>query len=150
MQPIPKARTYPAGIKVSDTKYPMFPKSLERGTQEAEAWYDRNRTVETLSFYRTERFGWVIQTLHIRNASRRQRNAGMDTSRSYAISMDGTMCRVGLGPHVAEKFMLYVTKERLAALQKYLDLYNKGMGAANEIRDVRSTRMMRRDRSYFL
>ncbi len=129
-------RVLPVGILVSDLSYPK-----SNYGKDTEAQLNAKRVIETLEFYKTERFGWVINTLFIRNASRRQQGRGVDTQRFYAISVDdGTICTVGLGPHVTDKFTLYVTNARKDALQKFLDLHQKGLGEAGTIRDRISTK----------
>lgn len=145
-KPTPKAVSYPEGIIKSDTSYPSRPKNIGWEGKRADAWHKKNNILHRYEFYKTKRFGWVINTLHIRNASRRQQHDGIDTARSYAISLDGQQCRVGLGPHVTERFTLYITADRLPKLQKYVDLFTRGQAGANDSRDRRSTLMMRRDR----
>jgi hypothetical protein len=115
----------PPGVLASDLKYP--------------SWKSMERVVETLTFYqvarRTGALDWVITTLHIAKA----RRAGtMD--RSYGIYLDGSVCRVGKGPHVKQAITVYVKQSRLAKLQKYLDLHVQGQEAAGQIRDRIGTR----------
>lgn len=102
------------------------------------AWDKDEYSIEQLTMYRTERFGWVITTLHISNGKRGQ------PSRSYGIAVkDGGIVTVGNGPHVLDEVRVYVRKSRLGDLQQYLDLHQKGMGNAGEIRDRISTKRAR-------
>ncbi len=130
-------RELPKDIKGTDLAYPK----VDHTRKHPGAYYAERRVVDTIEFYRTERFGWVICTLHIRNASRRQVARGVDTARFYAIAVaDGQVCTVGLGPHVTDRFTLYVTAARKEALGKYLQLRDQGQGRAGDIRDRISTR----------
>ncbi len=140
-------RDLPKGILVSDLKYPeskiKWKSEMSKEDERAyEDEYKRNRIVHTFEFYKTERFGWVMLTLHISNASRRQSQRGVDTRRSYAVPVNdpNSIVRVGLGPHVTDKFTLYIRQERLDALKDYVALNDKGMGSAGEVRDRISTR----------
>lgn len=100
---------------------------------------DKKRVVHRFQMYHTERFGWVIPTLHIRNASRRSANP--NPARTYAIAIrDRAICRVGLGPHVTHVVTVYVRKEREEVLKGFLDIMHEGEVRANEIRDQISTR----------
>lgn len=81
---------------------------------------------------------WVIETLLIARAGRRA--AAGATDRTYAITLDGRVMRVGLGPHVRAKVTVYLHQSRRAALQQYIDLHAKGIGDAMRIRDRISSR----------
>lgn len=90
-----------------------------------------------LTFYRTERFGWVLTTLGI---SKGKRYSGQ-TDRSYGISIkDEGLVTVGKGPHVLATVEVYLSDANLPRLQKYLDLWKKGMAKAGDTRDRISTR----------
>jgi hypothetical protein len=88
----------------------------------------------TLDFHFTS-FGWVISTLPISKS----RSGFADRTYGVKIS-DGSSVRIGNGPHVIKSITVYIRNSRLKALQKYIDLYNKGMSRANEIRDRISSR----------
>ena len=85
--------------------------------------------------YYTQAFGWLIPTLLIRTTRRMDR-----TNRTYATSLDGRPCRVGMGPHVLRSVAVYVKRSRFVALQPFIDLKNQGEIASNEIRDRISSR----------
>jgi len=110
----------PDGVIAADTKYP---KSWEDLVREAG---DHGR----LDFLKTTRFGWCIATLPI---DRRGRTYGINVS-------DGGIVTMGAGPHVIIQTTVYITKKRLPVLQKYVDLYKKGLESANTIRDRISSR----------
>jgi hypothetical protein len=76
---------------------------------------------------------WYIATLRI--GSGRQY-----ADRTYAIDLNGHVARIGKGPHVKETIRVYIRKQRLNALQKYLDLYQQGLNDASQIRDRISSR----------
>lgn len=100
--------------------------------------YDENKP-RTLTFYHTEKFGWVLCTLHISNPSRRQ--AAGTTARSYGIGVaDSKIYTVGKGPHVTAECTVCLNQENLPRLQRYVDLYLKGLGDAGQIRDRISSR----------
>ena len=132
---LPPDYPLPKDIKVSDVNY--IPQNWK---------IPKKRILHTLDFYYTERFGWVIATLHIRNASRRMQGSYYGNSlspRTYAITLSGQLCRVGLGPHVKARATVYVTEGRKEALQKYVVLASTGADKANDVRDAISTRRMR-------
>jgi len=90
-----------------------------------------------LEMWYTEAFGWCIPTLKIGNAGRH------DTRRTYAIAINTAAgCRIGHGPHVKRTVTVYIRKNRVEALQKFIDLYNKGLEMAGFTRDRISTRRM--------
>jgi hypothetical protein len=68
--------------------------------------------------------------------------------RTYAIEVaekpysngEHQIVTVGKGPHITQTITVYVTVNRLKALQPYLDIYQKGLGSAGSIRDRISTR----------
>ena len=63
--------------------------------------------------------------------------------RTYAVTLEGQPVRIGKGPHILRTVTVYVRKNRVEALQKYLDLKNNGEVKAGEIRDSISTRRAR-------
>ena len=141
----PAAPKLPEGILKSDLEYP----SLDYSKPISEAERHAARIAQHLQFYYTDRFGWVICVLHIRNASRAQRaiyraDSGVNDARFYAISVDKSeICTVGLGPHVKHRFELYITNARADALKRYAALAALGAERANGIRDRISTRRSR-------
>jgi hypothetical protein len=106
----------PDGVLESDLKmkYPC--------TAQFDLWY-------------CDRLGWVIPTLLIA-ASRRHGYA----ARTYAVTLDGHLCRVGAGPHVLRTVRVYVTKRRAKMLQKFIDLRQSGKADAGTVRDRISSR----------
>ncbi len=129
-------RELPPMINVSDTKYPPYK------SKNPVVWDAANHG--RLTFHHTERFGWCIATLPISGA----RAGSGYVARTYAIrlepkwsgSTEHEIVSVGNGPHVSKTVEVYVRKNRVKTLQKYLDLYAKGMGDAGSIRDRISTR----------
>lgn len=109
----------PPGILKSDLEYKISSKLVEP---------------RHLVFYYTERFKWVITTLLI------SKGRGAYSDRYYGIDLNGQQVRAGQGPHVLKTIDVWVRESRLSALQKYVDLYNKGLAHAHETRDVISTR----------
>jgi hypothetical protein len=137
MKPAPIA--LPQGIIAADLKYPDYKqhdKDPHLYDHDFEIWY-------------TERFGWVIPTLTIRNLgyraqTRHPRIDAGNATRSYAIAIsNGGMCRVGLGPHIKAKHSVYVRKSTADRLKPFTDLREQGSGKANDIRDRISTRRLR-------
>lgn len=127
------ASTLPPGILKSDLEH-KGPKNFAA----YETWLKGDGILvepRTLTLYETERFGWIITTLLIRNGA-----SHSVADRTYGITLKGELVRVGFGPHVKQKITVYVHKVRLAALQKYIDLYNTGMIKAHESRDTLSSR----------
>jgi len=117
----------PQPLTLRDLKYPD--------------WKSKDKAVQPYQFqlYYTERFGWCLPTLHIRNAGRYSNN--QNPARTYAISVkDGSICRMGLGPHVKQTLTVYVRKSTLKGMQSLLDLQREGAEKANMIRDRISTR----------
>lgn len=133
LQPLPK------GIRASDIKYTAGKKYVDLG----ERWH--------FDIYYVPAFGWVLPTLLIKQAARHSR--ADEVSRTYAVTLDGKIVRVGLGPHVTQRHTVYVALSRRKDLQRYLDLIEQGKAAANEVRDNISTRRantaLRRARTSF-
>lgn len=107
------------GIIKSDLKYPSF-----------DNYNDRAHNLGNhgqLTFIHTERFGWVIATLPI------------SKNRTYGVSVENGAI-VSTNTDYSTDVTLYLRKSRMESLQKFVDLYDKGMGSANNIRDRISTR----------
>jgi hypothetical protein len=118
----------PVGITPDDLTYPKFsdPESKRLDYTAANGGQ--------VSLYEVTGFGWVIATLGIAAG-------GKFADRTYGVKVDdGSVVRVGKGPHVKRTFSLYFRKNRMKDLQKYLDLYNTGLEKAGMIRDRISTR----------
>lgn len=122
------APTFPEGVTVKDTEYPK--------------WDSKDKAVRELGDYGqitmhlTTAFGWCVATLPISKA----RRAGL-TDRTYGVRVsDGAGVRVGAGPHVTKTITVYLRKSRVKVLQKYIDLFQKGLIQANETRDRISSR----------
>ena len=116
----------PKGILPSDLVYPSkVPLAKPYSDSSFELWY-------------TEGFGWVIPTLFIARASRRNPNT---SDRTYAVRVsDAAPVRVGCGPHVKKQVTVYVKESRKEALVKFLELREKGTEQSNIIRDRISSR----------
>ena len=113
----------PAGILASDLKFASYDKCQGVPFEE-----------RTFEIWHTS-LGWVIPTLAIRNARNGQ------PRRTYAVRIsDGTVCRVGMGPHVTATHTVYVTKKRYAALAPFITLRAQGLGNAGAVRDRISSR----------
>ncbi len=126
------ALNLPKDVLESDTHYPKW-----SSRQSAKTRRD-NEIVQSITLYDTEGFGWVVCTLPI-GGNRR----GQSTQRTYAIRMsDEQLVSVGRGPHVKSVVQLHITRKRAAALDTYIKLHQKGMGAAGSYRDNLSTRRM--------
>lgn len=134
----------PLGLRASDLQYPKRPAKYDWGKPQP---FD---VLHTVTLYETDRMGWVVTTLHIRNPGRRHRSDAQ--ARTYGVTVDGTVCRVGLGPHVKRTVTAYVTRARADALAKLVALHEKGMADAGSIRDrissPRANSMMRRAEFY--
>ncbi len=100
-------------------------------------------TTSYLTFYqvggnaaRSALRGWVLCTLNLGGKGR----AGQ-AERTYGIEVaTEKVCRVGRGPHVLQTVTVYLSKANIARLQKYVDLHQKGLADAGQIRDRISTR----------
>ena len=90
-----------------------------------------------LQLWHTTSLGWCIPTLLISGAGRRRAT----TDRTYAIRVsNGTVCRIGKGPHVTQILTVYNTPKRSKALQPFFDLKTSGAADAGVIRDRISSR----------
>lgn len=131
----------PTGIVAADLVRPSW--KLRKNSPQRQATVDYS-PVE-FELWHTTGFGWCIPTLHIRNASRRHYATRVEP-RTYAARVDdGATVRIGLGPHVDARVTVYVKVNRLAALQKFLDLQIAGAVSANTIRDRISSRRAQHD-----
>lgn len=111
----------PLGITEADLKYPQHPDKTcwdagDGGRVDLYEIQSRRGTTE-----------WVVATLHI--------SKGRKSDRTYGIRMDGTVCRVGAGPHVLRTVRVHVRESRLEALQPLLELHRRGLTEAGQIRD---------------
>lgn len=107
------APALPADVKATDEKYPGF----ENYVGEFELWFAGE---------------WFVPTLEISGG----RNAAKYGRRTYAIGVaKGNIVTIGGGPHVTARRRFYVSKARAKALQRYLDLKERGLADASKIRD---------------
>ena len=126
----------PKGIKASDLVYPSW-KSKNKIVYEGD-----HRGQLTLHYVANR--GWVIATLPISNA---RAGSGYE-GRTYAIEInkkndwtdEHQIVTVGKGPHITKTVTVYVTTKRKEALQPFVDIFNKGLVSAGNIRDRISTR----------
>lgn len=122
----------PFGLKASDLSYPKRPKTYDwRKPQPFDV-------LHTFTLYETERLGWIITTLHIRNPGSRHRQGAQ--ARTYGVDTRGQVVTVGLGPHVKRTITVYVSRARAEALKALIDLHERGLADAGSIRDRISTR----------
>jgi hypothetical protein len=126
----------PAGITAADLEHRCPHKSVAA----YDKWREANKLLaypqpRSLTLYNTERFGWIVTTLLIKSGTRRN-----VSDRSYGVTLDGQLVRVGFGPHVRRKIEVYLRESRMTDLQPFLDLYNQGLERAHESRDTLSTR----------
>jgi hypothetical protein len=116
----------PPGVVPADTQYPDS--STDRVNHQV-------GDSGCITFYECERIGWVVATLGIRSGARRGK-----ADRTYAVNLEGRVCRVGMGPHVKSTVRVWVRSSRVAALQKYIDLHRQGLSQAGQVRDRISSR----------
>lgn len=96
--------------------------------------YDTGWTGE-LTFYKTDKFGWVLCTLPISKAKHGA------PPRTYGIKLKGDgVVTVGKGPHVKAVITVLVRAGNHGRLAKYVELWKKGMADAGGIRDRISSR----------
>ena len=124
-QPPPPA-DYPPDVIAADTQWPR-----ENGPY---SWYRDNNVPHELVFYKVQgtriKDSWVIVTLPIDNKGR-----------AYVIQVEsGNTGRAGRGPHVKAEVRVYLSPANLPRLQKYVDLWRKGMAEAGAVRDRISSR----------
>lgn len=133
MKTTPK-RELPPDVIESDLEYPS---SFEKRVKDLpEGLYG------SLTFYFVPEGkkapAWVLTTLHISNPSRRQSGT---PARTYGIGVgDSKVYTVGRGPHVKAEVTVCLTTVNIDRLQKYVDLWVKGMSDASAIRDRISSR----------
>ena len=138
---VPPQEVLPAGVKEADLKRRPWKEETALGYQQIQ---EMGLEDNLLQFYFTERFGWVLRTLHISSPSRRQKARGATTDRTYGITVSGKeLVTVGKGPHVLRELTLYLDQRNLDHLRPLVDLYVEGMKKAGECRDVRSSRQAR-------
>ncbi len=136
--------------KAPTTQHPL-PAGILKADLARPAWDDKDRLVKSygdtpeapvdnFGLWYTTGFGWCIPTLLISHSRQRVRQTGVQDSRTYAVTLDGKVVRIGHGPHVGERATVYVRKSRLEALQPYLDLLTKGEADAQQVRDRISSR----------
>lgn len=127
-------RSLPEGVRESDLKQPHWERALPwRQSEELGLVGGR------LEFYRTDKTGWLVLTLHISNPPRR--HAAGTPARFYATAVkDKTVHTVGMGPHVLEQLTVYVTQDNLERLMPLIELHKQGLVDANTIRDRISSR----------
>lgn len=129
------SKDLPADVKAADLVYPKYTSKTKIAWDKLK---EQGFTGDCLRFYKTTGFGWVLTTLLISNPSRRHRADA--TARTYGVTLDGRLVRVGLGPHVVAKCSVYVTTANWERLSKYVELWKKGMELAGNTRDRISTR----------
>jgi hypothetical protein len=123
----------------------VIPSDLAFAEDDRLSWDERKELPEgcqyELTFYQVKGRkvnDWVLITLLIGKATGRRAGAA---DRSYAIQVsDEKVCRVGFGPHVLKTVTVRFKKSNLKRLQRYVDLWLKGMESAGSIRDRISTR----------
>jgi hypothetical protein len=127
----------PKDILASDLERVKAPQSVYKTNRAYKAFFGKpeHKIVAEFEMWYCNGMGWVIPTLLIRTTRRMDR-----ANRTYATSLNGHQCRVGMGPHVLRQVTVYVRATRQSALQKYLDLKLKGEQDSNQIRDRISTR----------
>lgn len=135
------AADLPPDVTPADVEYPKSGTGLTY-SELAELGLDSHH----LTFYRVAASGrdrapgWVLCTLHISNPGRRTSPAGQ-TARTYAVGVaDEKVYTVGRGPHVTAVVEVWLTKDNLPRLRRYVELWRKGMADAGSIRDRISSR----------
>lgn len=141
-----KENPLPAGLLPADIADPGYDSRVQdetlgkaiqghwsSGTDRFEVWY-------------TERFGWVVPTLVIRDVpgyrARRQVPDGT-VRRSYAVVLrDGSLVRCGMGPHVLKSLTVYLRKGSVKRLRPIIARIHDGAVKASVARDELSTRRM--------
>jgi len=136
----------PAPLVVKDLIEPSWKSKIKIAEMNDPEGYNGKSRAEFEIWYSTG-FGWVIPTLRIKRVSRRAANAGIQTERTYGVVVEdfervsrGDLVRVGYGPHVLERYTVYVKQSRLKALQPLIDLLIAGRAKAGECRDRISSR----------
>ena len=131
-----------------------LPKYLRAGDLKEVSWKSKKRLAykdydalgidnNYIELWSVSDWGWVVPTLLIRKAGRRAPLGAKN--RNYGIRLDNLqLCRVGMGPHVGEVVRVYLNKTNLKRLAPLLEAMKSGAVKANEARDQRSTRALRR------
>ena len=132
-QPTPAAvPEMPPKVQASDLKWP------ETGTWATDKLREKGiLDAHTLTFYYVaggDINGWVIATLDISKGKRG------NADRTYGITLEGKVCRVGNGPHVKKEVVVHLSTKNWDRLLPYVELYVKGLEQAGQIRDRISTR----------
>lgn len=123
-------KTLPPNVILEDLQYNF---------EDRIGWDSEYPVVLTLHLVQGE---WMIATLHISNPNRKQLARGIDTARTYAISvLNGKIYTVGKGPHVKETIEVHVKKSNVDRIKNLLVRYQEGLEAAGRIRDRRSSRI---------
>ena len=137
----------PPDVTTEDLKYPSYDEADRGLTHEAlnalglsyeSGWFGH------FTFFKTDRFGWVLTTLLIGKAGRRAPRG--TTDRFYGITvkygkgMEHDLVTVGKGPHVTATATVYLKAGNIDRLGKYVELWKKGMARAGDTRDRISTR----------
>lgn len=132
-----KTTKLPKPFLASDAKY--LPRSRALTTAQAERLPESARY--GFEVWMIAGLGPVVPVLLIRKAGRTSKYQ----DRYYAVSLDsGRSYRVGRGPHVLSCTRIYVRANNVKRLQQVLDTIREGEVRANQIRDRRSSLMMRR------
>jgi hypothetical protein len=122
-------RNLPAGVTEADTKWPEYDSKDKVNYRLADGG--------ALTFYETEdrkgNVSWVIATLYI--GGHRTKAPDFTSNRTYGIRLDGAIVTCGAGPHVKQTLTVYLRESRVEKLRHYVDLYNKGLKEALQIRD---------------
>lgn len=132
METIKLLKELPAGIKQSDLQMKSWKDMAYdsdgngNNTNHFELWLVKDIK---------EGLTWFIPTLLI---SKNNRNSY--GSRTYAVDLSGRLCRIGKGPHVVQTLTVYLKKNNIIRLQKYLDLKKNGSEKSNQVRDRISSR----------
>jgi hypothetical protein len=118
------------------TKNEPLPEGILKADLKDVKWEDQPKDYDKRYFelWLVTGFGWVIPTLSI--GSRRSTYG----NRTYAVTIEGQVVRVGRGPHVLAMHTVHVSKKTAARLEKFFELRLKGQGDAGQIRDRISSR----------
>jgi hypothetical protein len=122
---------FPPEVTKADTIRPAYDSDQYLSYKEIqEMGLDSNE----LTFYFTPTLGWVLCTLGIAKAKHDR------TARTYGVTLDRGLCRVGSGPHVKKTVTIYLSKENAKRLERYTELWLFGMEKAGCTRDRISSR----------
>lgn len=133
-----KGPALPDGVVPADLRRPSW--ELRKNSPERQATAPRDGYEQPVEFelWHAAAFGWCIPTLLIAKAGSRRAGAA---DRTYAARVDdGSVVRIGFGPHVTARHTVYVRVSRVEALRKFIDLQHAGAVDANTIRDRISSR----------